>query len=261
MDTVDTLGNQTTKNSEDSDIQIRGLATQTRRDLADLENVYRNLSSMTDSGLNTMLKTVSPGSSGQRLEPIESIQSGDSDFGLQTINAIRTELENRALQEILNEMDDKRTRVVAQKPDVKKRVEKKQPTRPTASSIAKSANNNNNRRENVKKTSSSSGVSSGKNEDSSKSSWPPKKYQHVSGSGYGTTWKPITMKRGASASDLHNQSRASNNRSRSTSSQRQEGGRNYSADSSFHARPTLSVGDLRGVKSSESIIDDLKGKI
>ena len=90
------------------------LNTQTRRDLADLEYVYRNLTTLTGSDLNSLIKTTSANSEQHRetadvtskraQPPNQSFQSfdgvrrlenefsmtGESNFGLQTIHAIRT---------------------------------------------------------------------------------------------------------------------------------------------------------------------------
>ena len=88
--------------------------TQARRDLADLELVYQNLAGINDSGLNTMMRTT--GLLGDNDEERDSLlknlnrehgtstttdQTSSDGIGMQTIRAIRSELENRELQSIL----------------------------------------------------------------------------------------------------------------------------------------------------------------
>ncbi len=94
--------------------------TQARRDLADLELVYQNLAGINDSGLNTMPYDDEKRHGGTSLSPplsmminrkikeqLATMTSSTSDqttsdgIGMQTIRAIRNELENRELQSIL----------------------------------------------------------------------------------------------------------------------------------------------------------------
>jgi hypothetical protein len=97
--------------------------TQARRDLADLELVYQNLAGINDSGLNTMPYDDEKrhiGEGGTTLSPPLSMminrkikeqlatmttsttdQTSSDGIGMQTIRAIRNELENRELQSIL----------------------------------------------------------------------------------------------------------------------------------------------------------------
>ena len=67
--------------------------TQTRRDFADLEQVYRNLTTFTDSGLNTLIKSnfiETRGSNPASREDSGPIQVRDSaDIGLEAVDAIK----------------------------------------------------------------------------------------------------------------------------------------------------------------------------
>ena len=68
--------------------------TQTRRDFADLEQVYRNLTTFNDSGLNTLIKSnfiETRGSNRASREDSDPLQSRNTaDIGADTVNAIKT---------------------------------------------------------------------------------------------------------------------------------------------------------------------------
>jgi hypothetical protein len=99
----------TQNSNQNGGVHPSRLNTQTRRDLADLESVYRNFTTLNDSGVNTLIKTTSANTSAgqsnlnQRNESFNatrqtenesvannSLKTSESNFGLQTINAIRT---------------------------------------------------------------------------------------------------------------------------------------------------------------------------
>jgi len=125
--------------------------TQTRRDLADLEEVYQNFANFnkTDSGLNTMMRTTIQ-EYGRLMSDEDSGGGGldQSGFGLEAVRAIKDELEKKALADVLAQIENQ----VKMKETwtVEKRNE------PTKSGGG--------------------------------GAWPPKQYRHIRGSGYGTTW-------------------------------------------------------------------------
>lgn len=90
--------------NESNNIRLGG--TETRRDLADLEQVYRDLALHTDSGLNTMLRTNQSTTStinrersqseyseynnqNRTVSNRDSYENYNSDFGNQAIHAIK----------------------------------------------------------------------------------------------------------------------------------------------------------------------------
>ena len=142
--------------NESHNIRLGG--TETRRDLADLEQVYRDLALHTDSGLNTMLRTNLSNSStfnrdqgdNNNISNRESYENYNSDFGNQTIHAIKEELEAKALEEILRQIENQ--------------------SKPKDSKSKADLNQSVNKTKNL--------------------GWPPDKYSHIKGSGYGTSWQP-----------------------------------------------------------------------
>lgn len=165
---IDTL-NDTKLNATQRQVQIsdtiktlnpNNTDSQTRHDLDDLERVYRNLTTFTDSGLNTLIRTNQP-SADHSLEPPnrsydqtrdlnKTTSVNNSEIGLQAVHAITSELENRALEEILREIE----------------------------------------RNSKLKKSLHFDTSTAKSSAIKESGWPPDKYRHIKGTGYGTTWSP-----------------------------------------------------------------------
>lgn len=92
--------------------------TQTRRDLEDLEQVYQNFANYTDSGLNTMIKSnLMANESFDRSGRVnndrlvstnESNGEYNSDFGLRAVNLIKEEMEKKALEQVLQEIENQR---------------------------------------------------------------------------------------------------------------------------------------------------------
>lgn len=167
------IESKTQQNNEDTNITnyaSKILNTQTRKDLADLERVYQNFA-VTDSGLNTLIKTTNTSSNTTKEEKYEETSSTEP-IGLQTIRAITSELENRAFQQILKEMD---------KNAAKKPSSKLTPRKSPRNYIA----------ENMKTKTGKKVID---NEQDS-GAWPPKKYEHIKGHGYGTSWSPASLKK------------------------------------------------------------------
>jgi len=145
--------------------------TQTRHDLDDIEQIYRNFATYTDSGLNTLIRTNQPLSTDEisfergaapsnqkNINFTDSIQNGmqsmnNSELGLRAIHAITSELENRALDQILKEIekDSKKKKVLL--------------TNLSDTSVRSSLKQN---------------------------EWPPKEFKNVKSTGYGTYWSPAS---------------------------------------------------------------------
>ncbi len=159
--------------------------TQTRRDLADLEEAYQNFADFnnTDSGLNTMMKTVINQRSGNSMN---DDGLGNLDFGLQAVRAIKEELEKKALAEVLEE------------------IENQMKTKETISSVESG------------QIRDKSKVDAG--------GWPPKKYRNIRGSGYGTTWTSKSGKMVSKIVNRLGDGSAERNRSKSPDEARQENG-------------------------------------
>ncbi len=99
-----------------------------------------------------------------------------------------------------------------------------------------------------------------------RSHWPPKKYQHVQGSGYGTRWKPETVKRNPIGEFNRSQERQFS-KSRSPSGTRPIQ-RNLSNDKSSSSNPFANFNEklltqsglLDDAFKSQELITKLKGK-
>lgn len=85
--------------------------TQTRQDLDELHAVYCNLTTHTDSGLNTMNKSMSSENrqDEKNVVQMENLNNSlyGSDIGLQAVNLVKEELEQRILNQVVEEINAK----------------------------------------------------------------------------------------------------------------------------------------------------------
>ena len=89
--------------------------TQTRQDLDELHAVYRNLTTHADSGLNTMNKSSSyenqheEKNDEKNLVQLENLNNSlyNSDIGLQAVNLVKEELEQRILDQVVEVINAK----------------------------------------------------------------------------------------------------------------------------------------------------------
>ena len=194
--------NQTLTNA--NNINRTLINTQARRDLADIEVVYQHLAGYNESGntLNTLIRTAGNAKEHDSSSPIHQSNDSTTDqsggIGMQTIHAIRSELENRELQNILraiemqNRQEARASRNDARQQKRESRVSKK-----------------------------NSDANEFGSEEAGSGGWPPKKYEHVKGTGYGSSWSPMPPKKNAPNSNEHTK-RGGSASNRSTSRSKSE---------------------------------------
>jgi hypothetical protein len=105
-------------------------------------------------------------------------------------------------------------------------------------------------------------------ESEGRSNWPPRKYQHVQGSGYGTRWKPETVKRNPLGELNRSLQERQNSMSRSPSGTRpisrnlsneNSKSNNYQPFANFNEKLLTQSGLLDDAFKSQELITKLKG--
>ena len=174
--------------------------TQARRDLADLELVYQNLAG-NDSGLNTLMRTAEEKEASNNESKDDSSTHNSDGIGMQTIRAIRNELENRELQSILKEIE------------LQTKSNAIRPTRQNDNQKRRSEANQYGKR-------GAAEYDVDYEDESEMGAWPPKKYEHIKGTGYGTSWSPASFKKRQENFNKHRGSLSNRSTSRSKSETR-----------------------------------------
>ena len=174
--------NQTLSNTNNNNKTL--INTQGRRDLADLEVVYQHLAGYADGNSGNTLNTLARTIENIQAKDLSINQSKDSStdhsggIGMQTIHAIRSELENRELQNILKAIEMQNNKY--------NKLSKNYNTNKTGERLHKRESRANAKYNHDEELA---------DDDMGSGAWPPKKYEHIKGTGYGSSWRPVTSKR------------------------------------------------------------------